>query len=683
MKLHKDITRKVILFGAGQRAKCYISKWKWKKISILFICDNDLAKIGTDIMGIPIVHPNQILNYPEIPVFITIQNSEAIEKQLIDMGILNFYKIDSEMFNIFKYSFLKFDYKNSENISKNIQDNNVTISIVIVGDSVLNCTPAYNSVMRFVGELDAEVVQYHGNNVKVSGEKVLLLDEADWLQEGAIEALLDLTNGKSTPNIIGSKIVSVEGTIFSAGMVKADVYKECLRGRDFFEPLANYVRECNAVDFSGMLLDYSNWIIWKEMYETQQLHLFWDKIEKENIVIYQPQSVIVRKEKIEKEEISVSDVELFFDVRNCDSRKHMIIVDNAVSKFDQNTGARCVSQYIEIFQKLNMNILYIPMNFAYEDKYTNYFQQKGICVLYGEFYRNKYTECIAHMVMHIDYAFLNRPFESDKVIKFLRKNHKMVISYFGHDLHHKRMMREYELTRNDKMLEAAIEMERLEHRIISEVDYAGYPSQVEVDYLKEQHDNVYYYPLYYFKQGDIISYESTRKGIVFVGGFSHKPNVDGALWFKNEIYPELKRLGYNAPIYIVGSNAPQEILEMNNGNIHVTGFISDEELAKLLLDCKLTFVPLRFGAGMKGKVLEAMYAGLPVVTTTIGAEGLDIIEAGIEVADTGKEFAELIIKIYEDDSLARKKSIDAQRYIHKYFGEEQLKCLFANQIKRK
>ena len=128
-----------------------------------------------------------------------------------------------------------------------------------------------------------------------------------------------------------------------------------------------------------------------------------------------------------------------------------------------------------------------------------------------------------------------------------------------------------------------------------------------------------------------------REGILFIGGFSHAPNVDAALWFGKEIYPEiLKR--QNITFYIVGSNAPDEVKNLNTTGIKYKGFVSEHELCDLYQKVRIVVVPLRYGAGIKGKVVDAMYQEVPIISTSVGIEGILEAESCVEIADS-KEFS--------------------------------------------
>ena len=118
-----------------------------------------------------------------------------------------------------------------------------------------------------------------------------------------------------------------------------------------------------------------------------------------------------------------------------------------------------------------------------------------------------------------------------------------------------------------------------------------------------------------------------REGLLFVGGFAHPPNADAVLWFAKEVFPKIREQ-IKVNFYIVGSKVTDEIkaLEQPGNGIIVKGFVSEEELADLYRNCRIVVVPLRYGAGVKGKVVEAIYNGAPIVTTSVGSEGIPDVD---------------------------------------------------------
>ena len=162
---------------------------------------------------------------------------------------------------------------------------------------------------------------------------------------------------------------------------------------------------------------------------------------------------------------------------------------------------------------------------------------------------------------------------------------------------------------------------------------------------------------------------SKREGLLFVGGFAHPPNADAVLWFAKEIFPRIREK-IEVPFYVVGSKVTEEIkaLEQPGNGIVVKGFVTEEELSALYAGCRLVVVPLRYGAGVKGKVVEAIYNGSVIVTTAIGAEGIPQAERVMKTADEPEAFAEQVVNLYRDPEACASMAAETQKYIREYFS---------------
>jgi sugar transferase (PEP-CTERM/EpsH1 system associated) len=130
--------------------------------------------------------------------------------------------------------------------------------------------------------------------------------------------------------------------------------------------------------------------------------------------------------------------------------------------------------------------------------------------------------------------------------------------------------------------------------------------------------------------------------VVFTGLMDHPPNVDAAVWFCNEMLPELRRKIPHLSFKIVGKRPHPKILEMaKKDRVQVTGEVAD--VRPYLAECSVVVVPLRSGGGTRLKILEAMAMGRPVISTTLGTEGLDVTpEVNILIADTPDQFVNRI-----------------------------------------
>ncbi|HZU40278.1 MAG TPA: glycosyltransferase [Solirubrobacteraceae bacterium] len=141
-----------------------------------------------------------------------------------------------------------------------------------------------------------------------------------------------------------------------------------------------------------------------------------------------------------------------------------------------------------------------------------------------------------------------------------------------------------------------------------------------------------------------------RAGVVFVGNFHHAPNVDAVLHFHHAIWPEIRAALPDAHLTLVGTAPPPEVEALAAGDVTVTGWVPS--VAPYLERALVSVAPLRYGAGVKGKIAEAIAAGLPVVTTAIGAEGMELLDGEHAlVADEPAAFARAVIALHEDAEL--------------------------------
>ena len=154
-----------------------------------------------------------------------------------------------------------------------------------------------------------------------------------------------------------------------------------------------------------------------------------------------------------------------------------------------------------------------------------------------------------------------------------------------------------------------------------------------------------------------------------MGGFGHAPNLDAVLWFLEKVYPGVHEK-LQVPFYIVGSRAPEEVARIAVDGVVVKGCVSDEELQELYGSCRLAVVPLRYGAGVKGKVIEALYYGLPVITTPVGAEGIEGIEDIALVREHEEEIAQVICEIYHDVERLKELSRRSRLYVQQHYNKE-------------
>jgi hypothetical protein len=160
-----------------------------------------------------------------------------------------------------------------------------------------------------------------------------------------------------------------------------------------------------------------------------------------------------------------------------------------------------------------------------------------------------------------------------------------------------------------------------------------------------------------------------RRDIVFVGGYQHAPNIDAVQYFVREVMPLLRKQLPGVRFYAVGSKVPPEIRALETEDVIVTGFV--EELNPLLDKMRVSVAPLRYGAGIKGKIGTAMTVGLPVVATSLAAEGMSLNDGeNILVADGAEAFANTVARIYQDEAAWNRISQNGLSFADKAWGAE-------------
>jgi len=160
--------------------------------------------------------------------------------------------------------------------------------------------------------------------------------------------------------------------------------------------------------------------------------------------------------------------------------------------------------------------------------------------------------------------------------------------------------------------------------------------------------------------------------IIFTGRYSYAPNVDGAIFFRKEVFPKIMRQIRDVSFWIVGANPSDKIKKLHDGKqIFVTGYVKD--MASYLRQAGIFVCPLRFGGGTRLKILEAMAVGLPIVTTGVGCEGLNV-ENGrhLFIEDNPVEFARRVIEILNGEIDVSQMCQDARRFVERFHNRKSL-----------
>ena len=351
-------------------------------------------------------------------------------------------------------------------------------------------------------------------------------------------------------------------------------------------------------------------------------------------------------------------------------KKTVLVIDHYVPQRDRDAGSKTTFQYLKMFTEKGFNVKFLPDNFLRDEPYTHELQQMGIEVLYGDEIREGIFDWIEKNKGFISIAYLNRPHIAVKYIDFLKKNTKIKCIFYGHDLHYLRIKREYELTGDIRKRRESEYWRSIEFHVMEQSDMVYYPSQDEIDDIHARRPEIPAKAITAYIYDDPVKADyGKREDLLFVGGFRHPPNADGVKWFASSVWPLIRKELPDARFLIAGSHPTEEIEALNGKDgTEVLGFVSDEELSELYKSAKLTVVPLRYGAGVKGKVVEALSEGSVIVTTSVGAEGIPEAETVMAVADTPSSFAEKVVSLYNDSEKLKLMSAAEPEFIKKHYS---------------
>jgi len=352
-----------------------------------------------------------------------------------------------------------------------------------------------------------------------------------------------------------------------------------------------------------------------------------------------------------------SPEDLFAARRHGKAKKTLLFIDHYVPFYDKDAGSKVAQRYIELMLENDINVIFMGDNFYPHQPYTKELQSKGVEVLFGEFYKKNWFEWFKSNARYIDTVYLNRPHISKQYIDKIRSvDNCPYLVYHGADLHYVRVARQEDLGVADKEQLSSNEWKAIEYDIMRKCDLSLWLSDTEVAEVRSVDSSikVAYKPMYWFDSSDFEEPRSVVSAptLLFVGGFGHPPNLDALTWFLDDIFPAVLQKNPDAILTVIGSNCPDSILSRESANLIIKGYVSEDELEEAYANSRLSVVPLRYGAGVKGKVIESMKLGVPVITTTIGAEGLPgQTNAYLSVADSAEEFAARTIELLSHDEL--------------------------------
>lgn len=577
-----------------------------------------------------------------------------------------------------------------DRVSKKVQ-----YEIIVIDDCSTDETQSFfeNNVSGVKYIRNTENLGYLRSNNKATdlaeGEYICLLNNDTEVQQNWLESLLDVIERDNSIGCVGSKLVYPNNILQEAGGI---IYKNGdganFGRRDEVDwPAYNFIREVDYCSAASILFRKSDFEKLGKFdvqfapayYEDTDLCFSIRNVLKKKVV-YHPLSKVIHFEGMssgkEIKEGSVKNYQAlnrikFIEKWKIPLRKHdvegyrksyrrllpsnsILVIEWFLPPFDKDSGSLRMFRILGLFKSLGYHVIFIPENGALTEPYYSAMIKAGIEVRTDLNSNSSVNEFEAvDYFSSVKYIWSSRPdinaLYKDKIWVF--KNAKWI--YDTVDLHHVRLFREAKLNPHSAArLAEARKMKELEIDLAKEADATITVTRVEKDTLEKYGvKNVHIVPNVHIPiPNKILKSFSDRSGLVFIGSYQHPPNIDAVRWLVDSIMPLVWKDNPDITLNLLGSSPTPEVLALANERVLVPGYIHD--VSSYFDNSKIFVAPLRYGAGMKGKIGQALEHKLPIISTSIGAEGMGLEDGEhFLLADDAVQFANQILKLYNDIGL--------------------------------
>lgn len=542
------------------------------------------------------------------------------------------------------------------------------------------------------------------------GEYVVLLNNDTIVMPGWLDAMIETFESEPSAGLVGSKLLNGDGTLQEAGGIfwcDGSAWNFG-RGDDALDPAYNYTKDIDYCSGASIGLPRA---LWQELggFDTLFSPAYCEDSDIAFRVraagrrtVYQPASALVHHEGVthgkdvsqgikQYQEINnrkllerwrpvlerdnfLNNTNVFLARDRSANKPHILIVDHYVPQFDKDAGSRTMFQYVRLFAESGFHVTFWPEN-LHRDAYARILQRMGVEVLYGPKLAGNFGKWFRENGRYFQYVLLSRAHVAQKFIEPLRQHSDARILFYGHDLATHRLRQEFEVRQESETLKEIAFWEPLEKKIWSTSDVILYPSEDECAVVRSEFPHKTVHPLipYFFSNEEIHESDvrsGERRTLLFIGGFGHRPNADAVIWFASDVFPQIRDRLPNVKFVVAGSNPPDEVMQLASPGIDILGYVSDERLRELYEEARIVVVPLRFGGGVKGKVIEAMRYGVPLVTTSIGIQGYPEFSGFMAVADEPEEFAGAVVDLFGDDARRAEFARAGTAFIRSHFSAE-------------
>jgi GT2 family glycosyltransferase/glycosyltransferase involved in cell wall biosynthesis/SAM-dependent methyltransferase len=357
----------------------------------------------------------------------------------------------------------------------------------------------------------------------------------------------------------------------------------------------------------------------------------------------------------------------------------VLVADYRIPMADVSAGERATVGLLADLRALGYDVTFLPNDLAPSPKYEAELQAKGVAVVTRDQGYASPTHYISRHGHTFALFYLIRLEVAEGVLQTIREvAPEARVIFHAPDLYSLREGREAELQNSEAARAKAAETRDRELTLMRQVDHVLVQSPAEVPFLEPHLPGtpISIFPALYAPiTADPAPFEA-RRNLFFLGGFAHQPNVDAVHWFVSDIWPLVRKRLPDVEFHIVGAEAPASVRALAAiPGVKVVGFLPD--LNPILNSMRVGVAPLRFGAGIKGKVTMTVGAGIPCVCTGIASEGMHL-QDGVHtlVADTAQDFSDAVVRAYTDAGLWARLSADGKALISREFSSAANRASF-------
>ena len=340
----------------------------------------------------------------------------------------------------------------------------------------------------------------------------------------------------------------------------------------------------------------------------------------------------------------------------------VVVFDDRVPTPDRDAGSARMFFILKSLARWS-HVVFVPMTRGHGTEYERQLWREGIetasLVEYPRLLSERNFYAAVFSRPHVADALMGRVKRAAPATKIV---FDMVDAYFI------RLGREYEVNRNEETRAEAARYQEIETRLARASDLVWCNSTEDKRVMERLAPGVpiEVIPTIHETREPGKTFDE-RRGLLFVGNFRHRPNTDGLNFFMREVFPVVQEEIPDARLTIVGDYSSPEILAHASESVSVTGYVPDIE--PYFEAARVFVAPIRFGAGVKGKIGEALAHGLPLVTTTVGAEGMGLEhETHAMIANEARSFADAVVRLYREPELWRKISENGRTHVEKNFS---------------